>query len=136
MPKLPCPACALACAMVLFSATVPATAQAPPAEAKPDSADFEMDPLVVTATRLATTTDQLAVSVNLVGRAELREQPNRLLLDALVAEPGVQVQQTTAGQGAAFVRALTGSQVLLMVDGVRLNNGTFRQGPQPVPLVR
>ncbi len=133
MPKLPCPACALACAIVLFCATVPATAQAPPGEppgeANPDSADFEMDPLVVTATRLGTTTDELAVSVNLVERAEIREQPNRLLLDALVAEPGVLVQQTTAGQGAAFVRALTGSQVLLMVDGVRLNNGTFRQGP-------
>ena len=125
MPKL----LGLACATALFCATLPATAQAPPDATNPDSTAFEMDPLVVTATRLATTTDQLAVSVNLVGRAEIREQPNRLLLDALVAEPGVQVQQTTAGQGAAFVRALTGSQVLLMVDGVRLNNGTFRQGP-------
>lgn len=129
MPKLPCPACALACVTVLLWASLPAAAQAPPDGTNPDSTAFELEPLVVTATRLATTTDELAVAVNLVGRAEIREQPNRLLLDALVAEPGVLVQQTTAGQGAAVVRALTGSQVLLMVDGVRLNNGTFRQGP-------
>ncbi len=135
MPKLPCgaraagPVRAWVCAATLGAGAVPAVAQAPPDPADPDSTAFRLDPLVVTATRLATTTDELAVSVNLVGRAELREQPNRLLLDALVAEPGVLVQQTTAGQGAAFVRALTGSHVLLMVDGVRLNNGTFRQGP-------
>ena len=129
MPKLPCPVCVLVGAAALLAAARPAVAQAPPDETDPDSAAIQLDPLVVTATRLATTTDELAVSVNLVERAELREQPNRLLLDALVAEPGVLVQQTTAGQGAAFVRALTGSQVLLMVDGVRLNNGTFRQGP-------
>ena len=129
MPKLPGPVCALVCAGALLCASFPAVAQAPPDETEPDSAAIQLDALVVTATRLATTTDELAVSVNLVGRAELRDQPNRLLLDALVAEPGVVVQQTTAGQGAAFVRALTGSQVLLMVDGVRLNNGTFRQGP-------
>lgn len=129
MPKLPCPLRALVGAAALLAASSPAVAQAPPDATQPDSAAIRLEPLVVTATRLATTTDELAVSVNLVGRAELREQPNRLLLDALAAEPGVLVQQTTAGQGAAFVRALTGSQVLLMVDGVRLNNGTFRQGP-------
>ncbi len=94
-----------------------------------DSTLFNLDPVIVTATRRDLTADQIAVSINLVGRAELRQQPSRLLLDALVAEPGLLVQQTTAGQGAAFIRALTGSQVLLMVDGVRLNNGTFRQGP-------
>lgn len=129
MPKLPCPVCVRVWVVALLGSACPAVAQAPPDETDPDSTAFQLDPLVVTATRLATTTDELAVSVNLVGRAELRGQPNRLLLDALVAEPGVLVQQTTAGQGAAFVRALTGSQVLLMVDGVRLNNGTFRQGP-------
>ena len=129
MPKLSDPVCALVCAGVFLSASFPAAGQAPPDATDPDSSAIRLDPVVVTATRLATTTDELAVSVNLVGRAELRERPTRLLLDALASEPGVLVQQTTAGQGAAFVRALTGSQVLLMVDGVRLNNGTFRQGP-------
>ena len=129
MPKLLRPVRAPIYAASLLLASVPAAAQTPPDETDPDSSAIQLDPLVVTATRLATTADELAASVNLVGRAELREQPNRLLLDALVAEAGVLVQQTTAGQGAAFVRALTGSQVLLMVDGVRLNNGTFRQGP-------
>jgi outer membrane receptor protein involved in Fe transport len=42
---------------------------------------------------------------------------------------GVFVQKTNHGGGSAFIRGLTGNQTLLMLDGVRLNNATFRYGP-------
>ena len=37
--------------------------------------------------------------------------------------------KTAHAQGSAFVRGLTGQQTLLMFDGIRLNNSTYRQGP-------
>jgi outer membrane receptor protein involved in Fe transport len=48
-----------------------------------------------------------------------------LLLDV----PGVHVQQTSAGQGAVVLRGMVGNQVLMLVDGVPMNNGTYRDGP-------
>ncbi len=64
-----------------------------------------------------------------VTRGDLEARLPRSAPDALRYEPGVFVQQTAHGQGSAFVRGLTGQQTLLMFDGIRLNNGTYRQGP-------
>ena len=51
------------------------------------------------------------------------------MFDALQNEVGVLMQSTGAGQASPFVRGLTGQQVLILVDGVRLNNSVFRFGP-------
>ncbi len=42
---------------------------------------------------------------------------------------GVHVQQTSAGQGAVVLRGMVGNQVLVLVDGIPMNNGTYRDGP-------
>ena len=49
--------------------------------------------------------------------------------EALMGSSGVFVQKTNHGGGSAFIRGLTGNQTLLILDGVRLNNATFRYGP-------
>jgi len=54
---------------------------------------------------------------------------NVLVTDAVSGQAGVFLQQTTPGQGAAIVRGLKGSDVLHLVDGLRLNNAIFRSAP-------
>jgi len=49
--------------------------------------------------------------------------------NSLFGTNGVWMQQTNSGGGSPFVRGLTGNQTLIMIDGIRLNNSTFRYGP-------
>ena len=68
-------------------------------------------------------------AASVVTRRDLEERLPRSAPDALRFEPGVYVQQTAHGQGSPYVRGLTGQQTIMMFDGIRLNNSTFRQGP-------
>jgi len=64
-----------------------------------------------------------------VTREDLARRLPRSAPDALRFEPGVFVQQSAHGQGSAYLRGLTGQQTVLLFDGIRLNNSTYRQGP-------
>jgi outer membrane receptor protein involved in Fe transport len=77
----------------------------------------------------ATSTVDLSGQVNVIGADRLEQRPGVILPQSLREEVGVQVQQTTASQGAVIIRGLTGQQVLHLVDGIRFNNATFRPGP-------
>jgi iron complex outermembrane receptor protein/hemoglobin/transferrin/lactoferrin receptor protein len=82
--------------------------------------------VVVKARPTPTEPDRAA---SIVTRRDLDERLPRSAPDALRGEPGVYIQQTAHGQASPYIRGLTGQQTLLLYDGVRLNNSTFRQGP-------
>ena len=92
-----------------------------------ETAGAEIEEIQVTATRRPMRTSEVSASLSIVGNDELVAA--KLLTDVLAMQPGVFLQQTTPGQGAAIVRGLKGSEVLHLVDGMRLNNAIFRNAP-------
>ncbi len=65
----------------------------------------------------------------IIDRNSIEQKQSSDMFRALQNEVGVLVQQTARGQAAPFIRGLTGQQVLILIDGVRMNNSTFRAGP-------
>ena len=68
-------------------------------------------------------------SISVVSKKDLEERQPRTTPEALWEAPGVYVQQTNHAGGSPIVRGMIGPQVLLVVDGVRLSNSTYRTGP-------
>jgi hemoglobin/transferrin/lactoferrin receptor protein len=67
-------------------------------------------------------------SVSVVDRVDLLERASRSVPEALNEEAGVFVQRTNHGGGSPIIRGQFGNRILLLVDGIRLNNSSFRQG--------
>jgi outer membrane receptor protein involved in Fe transport len=85
--------------------------------------------ITVTSTRKNTANWSVPYSVSVVNKSQLDAFGFRSTPEALSGTAGVFVQKTNHGGGSPFIRGLTGNQTLLLMDGIRLNNATYRYGP-------
>ena len=85
--------------------------------------------ITITAQRVAADPLDLPVALTILDSATLHQLIPRSTPEALIGQPGVWMQKTHHGGGSAFVRGLTGNQTLLLIDGIRVNNSTYRYGP-------
>ena len=86
----------------------------------------ELPPTVITPTRQSQSIDDALPATSVITRAEMDRWQAVDIVSVLSRETGVQFAQA-GGRGAAaslFVRGANSSQVLVLVDGVRLNAGT------------
>ncbi|KIC89584.1 TonB-dependent siderophore receptor [Flavihumibacter sp. ZG627] len=110
----------LICVLKLFVAA---------AYSQEDSTVGQLKEVVITAQRRWLEAIKIPYLVETVIGRDIDDWQPRTTPESLVGLNGVFLQKTNHGGGSPFVRGLTGNQLLLLVDGVRLNNSTFRYGP-------
>ena len=121
------------CAALLMifglGAALPAGAIPHDAESR-DVGGYDLEEIVVTASRRSENAFVMPYLISIRGMQELQTvRQVRTIPDALRDLPGVMIQKTAHGQGSPFIRGFTGLRTLLLIDGIRLNNSTFREGP-------
>ena len=107
-------------ANTLFAATSPATAPSDP---------VLFPTVIVAATGYGTAPFDMPFATSVLSAASLDTRQPRTLPIALEEQPGLMVQKTSSAQGAPYIRGFTGFRTLLLIDGIRLNNSVFREGP-------
>ncbi|NQT21804.1 MAG: TonB-dependent receptor plug domain-containing protein, partial [Planctomycetes bacterium] len=94
------------------------------------SSSADLDEILVTASRLQAKVFDVPYSASVIDATEIRERRmSRTLTDVFAEEPSIMVQKTSQGQGSPFIRGFTGFRTLFLIDGIRLNNSVFRDGP-------
>nr|NQU90231.1 TonB-dependent receptor plug domain-containing protein [Bacteroidota bacterium] len=84
---------------------------------------------VITARRVETDEFESPEAISVINSTMLKQESPRSTPEALEGATGVFMQKTNHGGGSPFIRGLTGNQNLMMIDGIRMNNATFRYGP-------
>ena len=112
----------------LFLALAPSLTWATTLEEYEDM-ERTMESVVVTATRMEESVLEVAEAVSVIGNEDIARLAPEMLAEMMRGVPGAFFQQTTPGQGIPIIRGLKGSQVLHLVDGMRLNNAFFRNAP-------
>ena len=83
----------------------------------------------ITAGRTSESWLEVPQAVTVVTEAEIERETPQVMTDLLRGHTGVFPQSSGPGQGIAIVRGLKGSEVLHLVDGMRLNMTFFRNSP-------
>ncbi|MCW3476840.1 TonB-dependent receptor [Rhodovastum sp. RN2-1] len=80
--------------------------------------------LVVTATRIPTLIDRIPAGVTVISRAAIETHGYTTLVEALSTVPGLRVVQSggPGGNGSVFVRGTNSNHVLVLRDGVPVND--------------
>lgn len=90
---------------------------------------IELPEIVVTPTRSPEPLAEAPANTFAIGAQKIFEYAPRTMPDALKQVPSVMLQKTAYGQGSPYLRGFTGFRTLAMIDGIRLNNSVFREGP-------
>jgi vitamin B12 transporter len=90
------------------------------------AADQQLDPIVVTATRQATRTNELTSDVSVISREEIDQAGVSTLAQLLARQPGIQYV-ANGGEGTnsgVFIRGANTNQSIVLIDGQRIGSAT------------
>ena len=94
-----------------------------------DTSDLEsFDEVLVSSQRFDQKRKYSPRQIEVVGAKRLAELQPATLGDALINSGQVFVQKSQMGGGSPILRGFEASRVLLVMDGVRINNATYRSG--------
>lgn len=95
-------------------------------EMSPES--YSLNEIVVSANRWEQNKSEISQSIGQLDQQQLKLQQAPTAADLIGGQAHVYVQKSQLGGGSPMIRGFSANRVLLVVDGVRMNNAIFRSG--------
>ena len=88
----------------------------------------ELDEVVISAFKKEEKTKRIAEQIAVLSSKDIQKVSPQSSADLLATIPGIKVQKSQFGGGSPVIRGMESNRVLLVVDGVRMNNAIYRKG--------
>ena len=88
----------------------------------------KLSEIVLSVARTASQSKKITQKVEIINKKSIIKNSPATGAEVLLLAPSVRVQKSQGGGGSPIIRGFEANRVLLVVDGVRMNNGIFRSG--------
>ncbi len=88
----------------------------------------KLNEVVISANKFSEKKKKVAQKIDIVTAAEMKKMNAQTMADVIINSGKAFVQKSQLGGGSPVIRGFEASRVLLMVDGIRLNNAIYRAG--------
>ena len=88
----------------------------------------QLEEIVLSASKGEERRSRVAEHLTIASLEEIKKIAPQTSADLLANLPGIRVQKTQSGGGSPVLRGMEANRVLLVVDGVRMNNAIYRTG--------
>ena len=92
------------------------------------SEDEVLEEVVLSVARSQSTRDKIAEQVGIISKNEIELGAVATGADLLEINPNIRIQKSQGGGGSPVLRGFEANRVLIVVDGVRINNAIYRSG--------
>lgn len=90
--------------------------------------NYLLDEMVISANRWEQNLSEIASRVSKISLGEMHLHNPQTAADLVGISQGVFIQKSQLGGGSPVIRGFAANRVLLVIDGVRMNNAIFRSG--------
>ncbi|MEL6627018.1 MAG: TonB-dependent receptor [Bacteroidota bacterium] len=97
-------------------------------EAKLQKIQYKVDEVVLSASRFDQPIQEVPYQISVISEADISFQNPQTSADLLAQNGQVFVQRSQQGGGSPNLRGFEANKVLLVIDGVRMNNAIYRSG--------
>lgn len=88
----------------------------------------QLEEIFLSASKGKENRNRIAEQIEIISKEEIKKLAPQTSADLLANLPGIKVQKTQSGGGSPVLRGMEANRVLLVVDGVRMNNAIYRTG--------